>query len=140
MADFKMKKYYGKIGTSSSSSPQNVGATNGGAEPSLDPNYAETLKTICSIPLNSSTSVDMDPQSALSFDSHYFEALNQNKGIFISDAALLTDPRSARLARDFANPHILFASFAHSMIKMGAIGVLTDGDGEVRRSCRVVSA
>ncbi|KAM7463021.1 hypothetical protein LguiA_031142 [Lonicera macranthoides] len=70
---------------------------NGGADPSLDPNYAETLKTICSIPLNSSTSVDMDPQSALSFDSHYFEALNQNKGIFISDAALLTDHRSARL-------------------------------------------
>ncbi|KAM7463025.1 hypothetical protein LguiA_031146 [Lonicera macranthoides] len=45
-------------------------AANGGADPSLNTRYAEALKTICPIPINSSTNVEMDPQSTLSFDSH----------------------------------------------------------------------
>lgn len=113
----------------------------GDADPSLNPEYAKTLRTICPNPSNPTTLVEMDPQSSVSFDTHYFEALNQNKGIFVSDAALLTDKKSAWIAQFLENPHVFFASFAQSMMKMGAIGILAEGEGEgeVRQNCRVVN-
>ncbi|KAM7467052.1 hypothetical protein LguiB_014614 [Lonicera macranthoides] len=62
---------------------------------------------ICPIPLNLSTTMEMDPQSLLSFDSHYYKALNQNKGIFMSDATLLANPDSAKLARVLKNQSLV---------------------------------
>lgn len=57
-----------------------------------DPTYAETLKEQCSNQVNPSTTVEMEPQSSLSFDIRYFSTVNQNKGLFQSDAALLMKP------------------------------------------------
>ncbi|KAL2229814.1 UNVERIFIED_CONTAM: Peroxidase 24 [Sesamum indicum] len=111
----------------------------GDSDPSLNVEYANKLRAICPNPINSSTIIEMDPQSSLSFDSHYFVALNQKKGLFVSDAALLTDPQAALIARNFENPHVFFARFARSMVKMGAVGVLTNGKGEIRKNCRVVN-
>ncbi|KAK3011372.1 hypothetical protein RJ639_012081 [Escallonia herrerae] len=111
----------------------------GDVDPSLNPEYAATLRTICPLPLNPNTTVDMDPdQSSLSFDSHYFKALNQKKGIFLSDAALLTNSNSLDCAILQNNP-IFLTHFAHSVKKMGGIGILSEGDGEVRQNCRVVN-
>lgn len=112
----------------------------GDTDPSLDSDYAETLKTICPIPINRTTTLGMDPGSSDNFDSHYFEALNKNMTLFQSDSALLTNPFSARIATQLQNPHVFFALFARSMRKMGAIGVLTNGEGEIRQNCRVVNA
>lgn len=70
----------------------------GDADPSLEPDYANKLWRECGSPLNPSTTVDMDPdQSSLSFDSHYFKIVSQNKGLFQSDATLLTNPQSAQM-------------------------------------------
>ncbi|KAA8548534.1 hypothetical protein F0562_000199 [Nyssa sinensis] len=112
---------------------------NGDADPSLNPDYAKTLRTLCPISPNLTFTAEMDPQSSLSFDSHYFEALNQNKGFFQSDAALLTDTRSVQIVRILQVPSIFFARFGESMNRMGTIGVLTGGDGEIRKNCRVVN-
>ncbi|KAF7145967.1 hypothetical protein RHSIM_Rhsim04G0214700 [Rhododendron simsii] len=112
----------------------------GDTDPCLNQDYAKTLMGLC--PKNSPSSfVEMDPYSSLSFDSHYFTILNQKKGLFQSDAALLTDPRSALISQLMRIPGVFFNRFARSMMKMGAIGVLGDGngDGEVRRNCRVVN-
>lgn len=79
----------------------------------------------------------MDPGSSLSFDSHYFEALFQNKGLFQSDATLLTDPEAARLSRTFQNQGAFFARFGQSMVKMGSI--VSGEEGEIRKNCRVVN-
>ncbi|KAG9136159.1 hypothetical protein Leryth_003779 [Lithospermum erythrorhizon] len=111
----------------------------GDADPSLDPEYAETLRATCPNPPNPTILIEMDPGSSHSFDSHYYMTLNQNKGIFRSDAALLTDRRSAYLAGVLENPTVFHARFALSMKKMGAIGVLTNGQGEIRRNCRLVN-
>ncbi|KAL1803838.1 hypothetical protein ACET3Z_032485 [Daucus carota] len=111
----------------------------GDTDPSLDPEYAETLKKICPIPLNPATRVEMDPQSSGSFDSHYFQAVNQHKGMFVSDAALLTDQQSAQMAQVLENPVVFIARFAHSMKKMNEIITLAYGEGEVRKNCRVVN-
>ncbi|KAG8636647.1 hypothetical protein MANES_15G018500v8 [Manihot esculenta] len=109
----------------------------GDTDPSLDPDYANFLKQKCSNPPSLTTTVDMDPGSSLSFDSHYFEALFQNKGLFQSDATLLTDPEAARLSRTFQNQGAFFARFGQSMVKMGSI--VSGEEGEIRKNCRVVN-
>ncbi|KAK9072062.1 hypothetical protein SSX86_008494 [Deinandra increscens subsp. villosa] len=111
----------------------------GDADPSLDPTYAQTLREICPTPVNATTILEMDPNSSLSFDSQYFKALNQHKGLFVSDAALLTNGQSAHIANILQNPKVFLARFARSMVRMGSIEVLTDGQGQVRKNCRLVN-
>ncbi|PIN11719.1 Peroxidase [Handroanthus impetiginosus] len=43
----------------------------GDSDPSLNIEYANKLRTICPNLINSSTILEMDPESSLSFDSHY---------------------------------------------------------------------
>ena len=106
----------------------------GDADPSLDPDYANKLRRECGSPLNPSTTVDMDPdQSSLSFDS-------QNKGLFQSDATLLTNPQSAQMVEMLQHGRLFFVRFAQSMKKMGGIGVLTGDEGEIRKHCSLVNA
>ncbi|KAI4345504.1 hypothetical protein L6164_012620 [Bauhinia variegata] len=113
---------------------------NGDTDPSLDPDYAKFLKEKCSPPANpAATRVGMDPNSTLSFDGHYFVALNKHQGLFQSDAALLTNPRSKLFTRLFENDLHFFRQFGRSMIKMGAIGVITGKNGEIRKNCRAVN-
>ncbi|KAF9607409.1 hypothetical protein IFM89_035547 [Coptis chinensis] len=112
---------------------------NGDADPSLDTRYANFLRTKCPNPSDPATTVEMDPRSSLSFDSHYYQALTQKQGLFQSDAALLTNIGSARLARQLQNGNAFMVQFAKSMLKMGAIEVLTGNAGEIRKKCRVVN-
>lgn len=113
----------------------------GDADPSLDPDYANKLRGECGSPLNPSTTVDMDPdQSSLSFDSHYFKIVSQNKGLFQSDATLLTNPQSAQMVEMLQHGRLFFVRFAQSMKKMGGIGVLTGDEGEIRKHCSLVNA
>ncbi|KAL8244713.1 hypothetical protein R6Q59_010971 [Mikania micrantha] len=111
----------------------------GDADPSLDPVYAQSLRKLCPNPVNPATVLEMDPNSSLTFDSHYYRALNRHKGLFVSDAALLTNRQSALIAKVLENPRAFFAQFARSMVKMGAVEVLLGGQGEVRKNCRVVN-
>ncbi|PWA70555.1 heme peroxidase [Artemisia annua] len=111
----------------------------GDADPSLDATYAQTLRNLCPNPVNPSTPLEMDPKSSFTFDSNYYRILNQHKGLFVSDAALLTNRQSAKITKVLENPKVFFDQFAQSMVHMGAIEVLTNGQGEVRRNCRVVN-
>ncbi|KAL5541772.1 hypothetical protein UlMin_009482 [Ulmus minor] len=111
----------------------------GDADPSLDPEYAKILKNKCSPPPNPATTVDLDRDSALSFDSHYYAALNQKQGILVSDAALLTNNGASVLTKRFQNFLIFKRFFGQSMMNMGAVGVLTGNKGEIRKNCRVIN-
>lgn len=81
----------------------------------------------------------MDPQSSGSFDSSYFNILVQNKGLFQSDAALLTDRASSKTVQQLRKPRAFLDEFGKSMKKMAAIGVLTGKAGEIRKQCGVVN-
>lgn len=111
----------------------------GDADPSLNATYATFLRTQCPNPANPATTVEMDPQSSLSFDSNYFDILTENKGLFQSDAALLTNRGAAKVVQQLRSPAAFFSEFGKSMKKMGAIGVLTGTAGEIRKQCRVVN-
>ncbi|XP_021730996.1 peroxidase 39-like [Chenopodium quinoa] len=111
----------------------------GDQDSSLDPNYADFLRTQCKNSTDRITTVAMDPGSSVSFDNHYFEILKDRKGLFVSDAALLTDDDARRFALKLLNPKKFFDEFAKSMEKMGAIGVLTGSQGQIRKHCSLVN-
>ncbi|XP_061357472.1 peroxidase 3-like isoform X2 [Gastrolobium bilobum] len=112
----------------------------GDQDPSLNPTYAAFLKTKCKSLSDTTTTVEMDPGSSTKFDSHYYPNLFQKKGLFQSDAALLTKDVSIDIAKKLVDQNKFFTRFAHSMKRMGAIQVLTGSAGEIRIKCSVINS
>ncbi|KAJ8466123.1 hypothetical protein OPV22_028675 [Ensete ventricosum] len=110
----------------------------GDSDPSLNPAYAAFLRSKCS-PTDNTTAVIMDPGSGLTFDSHYYVNLKQNKGLFQSDAVLLNDGAASKVVDDMVDFGAFLAAFRKSITKMGDIGVLTGKEGEIRKHCRFVN-
>ncbi|TXG63541.1 hypothetical protein EZV62_010535 [Acer yangbiense] len=111
----------------------------GDQDPSLNPAYAQFLKSKCRSLTDTTTTVEMDPNSSLDFDKNYFDILNQNKGLFQSDAALLTNKGARNIAKELTNQAKFFTEFAQSMERMGNIGVVTGSSGEIRKKCGIIN-
>ena len=112
-------------------------------DPALSNAYAFLLKSIC--PFFSSqfvptTTTFMDLITPTKLDNKYYVGLSNNLGLFISDAALLTNATMKALVDSFVRSEATWkARFARSMLKMGQIEVLTGTQGEIRRNCRVIN-
>ncbi|KAK4847954.1 hypothetical protein QYF36_009604 [Acer negundo] len=111
----------------------------GDQDPSLNPAYAQILKSKCRSLTDTTTTVAMDPDSPLVFDKNYYVILNQNKGLFQSDAALLTNKGARNIAKELTNQDKFFTEFAQSMKRMGNIGVVTGSSGEIRKKCGIIN-
>lgn len=112
----------------------------GDQDPSLNSTYAAFLKTKCQSLSDATTTVELDPGSSLNFDSNYFVILKENKGLFQSDAALITDKIARNIAGELVDSGTFFVEFAQSMKRLGAVQVLTGTEGEIRNKCSVVNA
>ncbi|KAJ1392725.1 Secretory peroxidase [Sesbania bispinosa] len=112
----------------------------GDQDPSLNPSYANFLKSKCKSLSDTTTTVEMDPNSSESFDSDYYSILLQNKGLFQSDAALLTTKQSKNIVNELVRQNKFFTEFAQSMKRMGAIEVLSGTAGEIRKKCSAVNS
>jgi peroxidase len=88
-------------------------------DPSLDKSYADELKTKCKSLADTTTIVAMDPGSALTFDSHYFSNLKSHRGLFQSDAALLTDSISKNIVEKQLKENSFFDNFKNSIQQDG---------------------
>ncbi|KAK8509886.1 hypothetical protein V6N13_093726 [Hibiscus sabdariffa] len=111
----------------------------GDQDPSLNATYAAFLKTQCKTSTDNTTITPMDPITPLTFDTNYYVVLKQKRGLFESDAALLTNGGSSNLVNQLLNQNKFFAEFAKSIKKMGAIGVLTGNAGEIRKKCFAIN-
>ncbi|TVU20817.1 hypothetical protein EJB05_30414, partial [Eragrostis curvula] len=113
-------------------------------DPSINPPYAKFLQGQCRRNLqdlnDNTTVVPMDPGSSLSFDNHYFVNVKAHQGMFTSDAALLTNDRSANIVDKLQDSGVFFDSFKNSIKRMGQIGVLTGTNGQIRKKCNVVNS
>lgn len=105
-------------------------------DPTLHPTLAATLKSICPLKNRAKNAGSpMDPSST-TFDNTYYKLILQNKSLFSSDQALLSNPKTKSLVSDFASSKdAFFKAFANSTIKMSSI----NGGQEVRRDCRVAN-
>ncbi|KAL3714765.1 hypothetical protein ACJRO7_006634 [Eucalyptus globulus] len=109
------------------------------ADPSMDPNYVAQLKTKCK-PNDATTIVEMDPGSAKKFDVDYYTLVSKRRGLFQSDAALLTDSTTnAYVQLQLTSKSTFAEDFGVSMVNMGNIGVLTGNSGEIRKKCYLVN-
>lgn len=81
----------------------------------------------------------MDPGSSLKFDSDYYAILKQHKGLFQSDAALLTNKGASNIVLELDDNNKFLTEFAQSMKRMGAVEILTGTAGEIRKKCGVVN-
>jgi peroxidase len=106
----------------------------GDMDPSLDKSYAAHLKMKCK-PGNNKTIVEMDPGSFRTFDTHYYVNVKKNRGLFQSDAALLTNNEAQSYINKELESSSFLRDFARSMEKMSRIGVLTGTAGQIRRHC-----
>ncbi|XP_065864603.1 peroxidase 27-like [Euphorbia lathyris] len=112
----------------------------GDQDPSLDAKYAAFLKTKCQTLTDTTTTVDLDPRTPLTFDKDYYVILKQNKGLLQSDATLLTTKISRNIVGELTNSAKFFTEFAQSMVRMGAIQVLTGTQGEIRNKCNLINS
>ncbi|KAK3136682.1 hypothetical protein QOZ80_5BG0440930 [Eleusine coracana subsp. coracana] len=112
-----------------------------GADPTLNAAYAAQLRATCgpSASSNNATAVPMDPGSPGRFDAHYYVNLKLGRGLFASDAALLTDRRAAGMIHRLTRQGYFLNEFKNAVRKMGRVGVRTGEKGEIRRNCRVVN-
>ncbi|KAH6788957.1 Peroxidase superfamily protein [Perilla frutescens var. frutescens] len=114
----------------------------GDQDPALDSEYAANLKANKCKFINSTTKVEMDPGSFRTFDLSYYRLLLKRRGLFQSDAALLTDSTTKSFITQILDGSLtnFYQEFATSMEKMGRIGVKTGSAGEIRSHCAVVNS
>ncbi|KAM0895974.1 hypothetical protein ACQ4PT_023494 [Festuca glaucescens] len=104
---------------------------------SLDSEYADKLRLKCKSLDDRSMLSEMDPGSYKTFDSSYYGHVAKRRGLFRSDAALLTDATTSEYVQRVATGKFdaeFFKDFSESMIKMGNVGVLTGPRGRSGRS------
>ncbi|KAI3745096.1 hypothetical protein L1987_58198 [Smallanthus sonchifolius] len=112
----------------------------GDTDPSLDDEYVPYLKSKCK-PTDTTSLLEMDPGSVKTFDESYYTNVLKRRGLFGSDAALLTDYETRAYVKQQAQTQgsTFFKDFQESMVKMGRIGVLTGSAGEIRRHCNSIN-
>ncbi|GFQ04737.1 peroxidase 10 [Phtheirospermum japonicum] len=113
----------------------------GEPDPSLDPSLLLNLKTVCPNVDKSNTKLaPLDPQTTNKFDNMYYKSIVNNTGLLESDQALIGDPKTASMVKDYSLDTFLFAKdFADSMMKLGKIGVLKGQSGQIRKKCGYVN-
>ena len=112
----------------------------GDMDPNMDQKYIAQLKTKCK-PNDVTTTVEMDPGSFKTFDTDYYNLVSKRRGLFVSDATLLTNKQTKDyvLAQLSSKGSTFFEDFGVSMVNMGKIGVLTDKSGENRKKCAFIN-
>ncbi|XP_022968458.1 peroxidase 66 [Cucurbita maxima] len=107
-------------------------------DPTLESGFTQILKNKCPKPnLDKNAGQFLDPTSS-TFDNVYYKRLLEGKGVFGSDQSLFGDSRTKTIVESFANDqNLFFKEFAASMVKLGNVGVIENGN--VRFNCRVVN-
>ncbi|XP_006653070.1 cationic peroxidase SPC4-like [Oryza brachyantha] len=99
-----------------------------------DDTFSKKLAVNCSKDPNRLQNLDVITPDA--FDNAYYIALTNNQGVFTSDMALVKDPKTRPIVRQFAaDKAAFFTQFAKSMVKLSQVPRLDGNRGEIRRSC-----
>ncbi|KAK4487950.1 hypothetical protein RD792_003688 [Penstemon davidsonii] len=109
-------------------------------DPSLDPSFAEILKTKCPASGTNDPVVNQDFQTPNRLDNKYYDNLKKHKGLFTSDQTLFDSPLTNKLVVNNVKYGAIWAKkFGAAMVHMGSIDVLTGKKGEIRRNCRLIN-
>lgn len=108
------------------------------SDPSINSEFAMSLKKKCPLRNKDRNAGEFLDSTSSKFDNDYYKRITMGKGVFGSDQALYEDPRTKSIVDSFAkNEKLFFKEFAASMVKLGNVGVIEDG--EIRVKCSVVN-
>ncbi|EPS71397.1 hypothetical protein M569_03364, partial [Genlisea aurea] len=113
----------------------------GAADPTINPAFLPTLRSICPENGNGSRRVYLDQGSGSRFDLSFFRNVKEGKAVLESDQRLWGDASTRTLVerylgmRGAAGLRLFDAEFARAMVKMGNIQLKTGAEGEIRRVC-----
>ncbi|OVA14173.1 Plant peroxidase [Macleaya cordata] len=109
-------------------------------DPTMNDVFAENLRKTCPLQNKNASAGQFLDSTSSKFDNDYYKQIVAGKGVFGSDQALLNDFRTRWIVESFAREEgFFFKEFVASMVKLGNVGVKTNGDGEVRLKCSVVN-
>ncbi|KAL9661857.1 hypothetical protein QQ045_026685 [Rhodiola kirilowii] len=114
----------------------------GRPDPSMDPVLARTLRQRCpeTAAVDKSVNLDQNIASSNVVDKSFYSQLQLKRGILEVDQNLASHFLTRRNVSALATGAVDFqAKFGKTLIKMGAMQVLTGQKGEIRKTCRAVN-
>ncbi|XP_021279152.1 peroxidase 60 [Herrania umbratica] len=114
----------------------------GEPDPTMDLSLLQKLKSICpqNSPADRSVDLDQNPLSSLTVDNSFYKQIILKRGILQIDQELALDPLTNGTVASIATSNDFPAKFGQAMVKLGAVGVLTGSQGEIRKSCSVTNS
>ncbi|KAH0763051.1 hypothetical protein KY290_019124 [Solanum tuberosum] len=112
----------------------------GGPDPSMSPWLLAELKDKCPrISLIFDNTYPLDVKTPSLVDNSYFQEIKKGNGVLQIDQQIALDELTKNIVDDIVNDPDFYTKFGEAMVKLGRVEVLIDGQGEVRKSCRVVN-
>ncbi|CAI0449737.1 unnamed protein product [Linum tenue] len=112
----------------------------GKPDPSMDQFTVNTLRSRCPInAIENTVNLDQNPFSPLVLDNSYYQNILLRRGVLQIDQELGMNRFTRPIIANLANSVDFPARFGAAMVRLGAVGVLTGTQGEIRSSCRVVN-
>ena len=105
----------------------------------LEPKFAQSKQRECPLVGGDDNLSPLEFSTSTLFDNRFYIGLLQKQGLLHSDVALLASNSTLDKVIEYANNQTrYFIDFPISMVKMGAIGVLTGENSIIRRNCHLV--
>lgn len=113
----------------------------GKPDPTMDSTLLTALRARCpnNTTINNTVNLDQNPLSSMTVDNSYYKQIVMRRGILQIDQDLGLDPRSKSTVEAIAKGFNFNVKFGEAMVKLGAVQVLTDKQGQIRRSCRAIN-
>ncbi|KAG2240861.1 hypothetical protein Bca52824_097034 [Brassica carinata] len=110
----------------------------------INPEFFQVLRSKCPRGGDVNVRIPLDWESQFVFDDQIFRNIRDGKGVIKSDSVLYQDNDmkniiESYLASNESSKANFAADFAEAMAKMGAIGVKTGVQGEIRRVCNATN-
>nr|XP_011468479.1 PREDICTED: peroxidase 29-like [Fragaria vesca subsp. vesca] len=107
------------------------------SDPTLSLTYSLPLQTICSNALLSDTTFSANDATPVTFDNHYFNDIENGRGLLKIDSEIARDPRTMPFVIQYGRDmKLFFDTFSSAFLKHSSLNVLVGEDGEVRRDCK----
>lgn len=110
----------------------------------VNPEFFKVLRSKCPRGGDVNLRISLDWESQFVFDDQIFRNIRDGKGVIKSDSVLYQDNDmkniiESYLASNESSEADFAADFAEAVVKMGAIGVKTGVEGEIRRICNATN-
>ncbi|MCD7465781.1 hypothetical protein HAX54_001936 [Datura stramonium] len=111
----------------------------GGPDPTMSKWLLFVLRMKCPRVSSFDNIVPLDVGTPSFVDNSFFQQIKRGNGVLQIDQQIALDKLTKNIVDGIVKGPDFYTKFGEAMVKLGKVDVLTDGQGEVRKSCRVVN-